>query len=125
MAYRHDWLPNGAHIKFWGETSGDEIDEAIEHIRNSPDLAKLAYVIADYLGVTEFHVTRYQILLVAAHDHWMGDANANLKIALVGCQARILEAFRHYSESAVIKETFVVRTFTNLEDASHWASGQQ
>ena len=124
VTYKHEWLPSGAYIKFWGDISGDEIDEAFNHVRNSPDLAKLAYVIADYLEAVDFLVTRYQILLIAAHDHWMRDSNTNLKIAIVGTKAGIIEAYKHYCESAVIKDTFEVRTFTELCVAKNWVSGQ-
>ena len=124
MTYSHVWEPEGVYMKFWGETSGQEIDEAIDHIRNHPDLPKLKFAIADYLDVDKFLVTRYQTLIIAAHDHWISKANANLKIALLGNKAEVLDAFSTYAESPVISGTFEVRTFTDLADARGWVSLQ-
>lgn len=121
MAYSHDWESEGVHLKFWGATSGEEIDTAIGFIRNHSGLSRLKYAIADYLGVDEFCVTPYHALLIAAHDHWAKDTNAGLRIALVGNRADVLEAFRLYSESAVIKDFFEVRTFAALDEARNWA----
>jgi hypothetical protein len=74
-------------MKFWGATSGDEIDQAIDHIRKSPGVANLTYVIADYLEVEDFPFTEHQTLLIAAHDHWVSKASPNLKIAPGGGSA--------------------------------------
>ncbi len=124
MSYRHEWENNGVLIKFWGATSGSEIDEAIDQIRNSPDLSKLGYVISDYLVVDEFRVTRYDVLLIAARDHWVSVTNANLKIALVGGRSDVLNALKCYAASSVIKDTFEVCIFTDLVEARNWASSQ-
>ena len=70
MSHSHQWEPDGVHLKVWGETSKAEIDEAIGLIRNSPELPKLNYVIADYLDVEGFTVSDYDTLIIAAHDHW-------------------------------------------------------
>ena len=123
MAYCHNWEPEGVYMKFWGKTSGEEIDEAISHLRNHPDLSGMRYAVADYMSVDEFLVTRYQTLIIAAHDHWMKDANSNLKIALVGSRPDILEAFQAYANSSVIMDTFQVRVFQALEEAKNWVAG--
>lgn len=124
MAYSHAWEVDGVYMKFWGTTSGEEIDEAIDHIRNHPDLPRLKYAIADYLEVDEFRVTSYQTLLIAAHDHSISSANPHLKIALLGNNAQILETFRLYAESPLIKDTFTVRIFRDMDVARSWALSQ-
>lgn len=122
MAYRYEWEPLGIHIKIFGATSGEEIDKAIDHIRQHPELPRLKYAIADYLEVEEFCVTPYDALLMAAHDHWASEVNAALKIALVGKRGEVVEAFRRYANSAVIIDTFAVRIFDDLDEARAWAA---
>ena len=121
MAYSHNWESQGVHLKFWGSTSGNEVDAAIDLIRHSPDLPKLTYVISDFLGVDEFTVTSYQTLVIAAHDHWIKDiANRQLKIALVSSKPEELAVFDLYANSPLIRDTFEVRTFTELAEARNW-----
>jgi hemerythrin len=123
MSHSHRWEPDGVHLKVWGETSKAEIDEAISHIRNSPELPKLNYVIADYLDVEEFHVSDYDTLIIASHDHWIIKSNPHLKIALVGTRPDVLHAFSVYANSAVIKDDFKVQTFPDMKSAKRWAHG--
>jgi hypothetical protein len=121
MAYSHIWEPHGVHLKIWGDTSGDEVDTAIDLIRRSPELPKLLYVISDFLEVNEFRVTNYQTLIVAAHDHWVKDlVNRQLKIALVGSKEEVLAAFQLYATSPLIQNTLDVRVFMDLDEARSW-----
>lgn len=84
----------------------------------------MKYAIADYLAVNKFLVSKYEVLIIAAHDHWIKDANPDLKIALVCSSLEILEAFQMYVESAVIKDTFDVKIFADLNEARTWVSCQ-
>ncbi len=122
MAYSHAWENDGVYMKISGETSGGEVDTAISHIRNHPDLPNMKYAIADYLDVDKFLVTTYDTLVIAAHDHWISEANPSLKIALVGNKAEILEAFHRYASSPLIKDTFEVLTCDTLDEARNWVS---
>lgn len=121
MAFRHEWEPDGVYMRIWGDTSGAEIDEAIGHIRNSPNLSRLHYVIADFLDVENHQATKYETLLTAAHDHWISESNPRLKIALVGTLPEVLTAFGVYAGSSVIKDTFAVKIFTDIEQARIWS----
>lgn len=109
-------------MKIWGVTSGAEIDNAIDLIRNHPDLPNIHFTIADYLEVDEFHVSVYETLIVAARDHWVSEVNPNLKIALVADKAEIIGALQRYAASSVIKDTFEVCVFSALQDARNWVS---
>ena len=123
MAYDHVWEPNGVYMSISGNTSGAEINEAIDHIRRSPDLSKLSYVIADYSDVVTFQVTGYDTLLIAGYDYWISKTTQKLKIALVGTRPDVVNIFGIYMNAIVIKDTFDVQVFQDLEPARLWVSG--
>jgi hypothetical protein len=76
------------------------------------------------LAVDEFQVSRYDVLLIAARDHWISLTNASLKIALVGGRSDVLHVLECYAASIVIKDTFEVCIFTDFVEARNWATSQ-
>lgn len=124
MAYHHDWEPDGVIVRFWGSTTGKEIDEAMELIRNHNKINEQRFIITDYLAVENFQVSTYEALIIAAHDYWISKSNDGIKIALIGEKPEILLAFQVYAQSALIKDTFEIGIFKAPELARNWATNR-
>ena len=124
MVCQPEWKTDGVHLVFSGDTSGAEIETAHDLVRKHPELPAFSYVIADHLAVERFHVTVYQMLIVASNDNWMSKKNQNLKIALVSNRDEILDVLQRYAEAKVIKYNFAVGLFNTLEDARRWVSAR-
>jgi len=119
MPYKIKLETQGAYIQFSGTVSGDEVKSSSQWIRDNHQIKYLSYSIMDFLEITECLVSRYDSLLVAAHDHLLWQFNPNFKIAIVSTHEQVLSLAQLYKDAPLI--TPKTEIFNNLSDARQWA----
>ena len=119
MAYQSKFESNGVYTRYYGRVHANEIEESGGRLRNHPlTVARIGYCVCDFLDVEELVITDFEVLMLAARDHQIVDANPGLKIAIVAADARVTAIARIYAGSPLMRLN--ARVYNTLDAAYEW-----
>ena len=119
MPFENIWEERGVYRKYHENVSSQEICDAMEDVHGHKLFDSIRYVINDYLDVTEFDVTTYDIITLAALDRAAALSNPHIKIAIVATESTIHMLANLYGD-LIAASPYKSEIFTNLDEARAW-----
>lgn len=122
MSNENIWTSDSLYRKFSGELTGDEILKSNFELQAHPNFRKIKYIINDFTDVTSHTVEAIHTNVYAKTDNIISDTKGKLKIALVVPQnSPVIDAANDY-RGQMINSLFLCEIFSNIEEATIWAS---
>lgn len=120
MGYATEWEDHGVVWRYWGQVDGEELLHSNMEIYGDERFDALKYQIVDLTRITEFNVTRDDMMTIAAYDKAAAMSNPRIRIAVVTHHTAARTLTRLY-ETTNTESPWTVRLFEDLNEARRWA----
>ena len=119
MPYELIWEPEGVIRRFTGNPDTRELLQAGNDTRTDVRSKGYRYVINDFLGCTDYTITKTSVDEVIAIDRAAAPRlKSRIRIAILGVAPSIIAATDWYIKSPM--NIYPVRIFSTLADARAW-----
>ena len=119
MSYTTEWQQHGVYWRYLGCVNGAELIKSNLEIYGDERFDAMKFQIVDMTGVSEFKVTRDEILKIAAYDKAAALSNPWVKVAIITKTTSIKNLSELY-EAANIESPWETRVFDSIDAALQW-----
>ncbi|WP_309396369.1 hypothetical protein [Cerasicoccus maritimus] len=122
MAYQTTWEPTGFIMRFTGDITGEEIDEANECFFRDPRSDSARFQLVDLSQITSVDISVQDMARTAAYDLGASRSNPRIKLAFVCTYAPMTKAVEEYIRvSRSLKSSWRFAIFEDEASAREWA----
>ena len=119
MPYSVEWKERGAHWKFTGIVTGQEILQADLDLYGDERFDNLSYALFDFSGGTSFALTEKEMKEIAYLDMASTPTNPNIKLAIVASHDVMKKMSGLYAEYMELSP-WETKIFDTVEEAKQW-----
>ena len=119
MSYTTEWETHGVYWYYQNLVNGAELIKSNMEIYGDERFDTMKYQIVDTTAVTEFQVTRDDMLKVAAYDKAAALSNPRVKVAIVAKNTSIKTLTELY-DAANTGSPWETRVFESVAEARAW-----
>jgi hypothetical protein len=114
-----EWEAHGVHWRYWDSVSGEELIRSNLEIYGDERFDTMKYQLVDLTGVSEFNVTRDEMLKIAAYDRAAALSNPRVRVAVVASNKAIKTLTQLYNAENT-SSPWETRLFDSLQEARTW-----
>ena len=119
MPYQANWEERGVYLRFYGDTTDQEVAGSSRKGQGDPRFEQIRYVILDFRDCSSVQLTKGVLEELAATDMAASRTNPNIKIAVIAKQPDALEMVSSYLSTGI--EAYPLRVFQAQDQARAWA----
>ena len=119
MSYKINWEENGVLVNFYNSLSAEDVLKVNMVLYGDSHFDNLKYQISDFTQAEFSNAEPIDVRKIAALDASAARWNNEIKIVLINVDERIQKFIEMYED--LMKSTkWVIRTFSNIDQAREW-----